>query len=80
MIRSGKSQRNRRFNKSKTSNKIRVIAKKSDIKNILNPYEIKLNKNQQFYHILEEIKKHDYRLKKFFNTDNLINNGLLLEL
>lgn len=34
------------------------------INKILKSYDLKLNKNKQFYHILKEIKKHDSKLKK----------------
>ena len=37
---------------------------KSSLNQILGAYAKKLNKNQQFYHILTEIKKHDSKLKK----------------
>ena len=35
----------------------------SHIKSILRSYGNKLNKKQQLYHLLEEIKKHDKKLK-----------------
>jgi hypothetical protein len=69
-----------------------AVTKKSDIKSILNSYGKKLNKEQQFYHILQEIKKHDLKLKKLkikedrkghFKEevcDVFILSGLLMEL
>jgi hypothetical protein len=39
-------------------------AKKSHVDSILYSYAKKLNNTQQFYHLLQEIKKHDGKLKK----------------
>jgi hypothetical protein len=41
-----------------------VKSNQSDLNSTLNSYSKKLNKRQQFYHILREIKKHDSKLKK----------------
>lgn len=36
----------------------------SDLDKILKSYDGKLGKNEQFYHLLREIRKHDSKLKK----------------
>jgi hypothetical protein len=38
--------------------------KKIDLDSVLRSYSIKLDKSEQFYHILKEIKGHDSKLKK----------------
>ena len=41
-----------------------VKTNQSYLNTILNSYNLKLNKQQQFYHLLREIKQHDSKLKK----------------
>jgi len=47
-----------------------VKTRQSDLNSILGSCSKKLNKNQQFYHILNEIRKHDSKLKKLKLTED----------